>query len=1028
MRFPLITLPLTCFVLFVLAAVGQSPDGNINGLVLDPTNRVIAGAEIIAVNDLTNVQFTTKTNDEGVYVIPNLPPGSYRLQVSKVGFKTIIKPDIVLNVQDALSINFTLPIGALLETVTVQGGGPLVNTVGASVSTVIDQNFVAALPLNGRSFNTLLQLTPGVVLPPAVDSSSGQFSVAGQRTDANNFTVDGVSANFGVPPVTTISEAGTGGAQAFSVLGGTSSLVSVEALQEFRVETSSFAPQFGRSPGGQVILVTRSGTHNFHGGIYEYFRNDVLDANDWFANNTGQPRAPERHNDFGGFLGGPLWRNRTFFFLSYEGARLRVPQTRSIEVPSVYARTLAPPALAPYLAAYPQPNGPSATATAYTAPFTGGYSGMALLDAGSIRVDHKINQRFSIFGRFNDAPSSSAGRSQGLSFLDQFTVNTKTVTAGVDMSLSNRVVNALRANYSTQFSSNIRSFDSFGGAVPLDPALLLGSLPSANVVVAFFTYDLQVLQAGPRGRNRTQQINVVDDLSVNSALHQFRFGGDYRGIFLRVNSSQYNAVFSARSLQDFLATGVANLSISTLAGGRLLAQAVSAYAQDTWKITPRLTLTYGLRWELSPAPSPLGTTALASWTHVNDPAGLRPAPAGRPIWNTTFSNFAPRVGVAYSLDEKGDFVLRAGAGIFYDLGVGSSASAFSSFPNLASQYFSGVPLPVTDLTSYLPAISLQPPYTGTIYGFAPDLKLPRSYQWNAAVEKSFGNVQSVSATFVGQAGRRLLRQDALFQPNQNFTGEFLLTQNSAWSNYDALQLQYRRRLASGLQTTLNYSWSHSLDNASNDVVAGLSGTVISAANDYSSSSFDARHSLSGAITYAVPGQSRYRMLAPLTNGWSIDAVIVARSGFPFNAQIYSESPDPGSYAVIRPDRISEQSFWTRNAQAPGGKILNVNAFSIPNTVRQGTEGRNDIPGFGLTQLDLSLGHKFSIGKRLNLQFRADAFNVFNHPNFINPQALPEFGAFYMQSQSMLNQQLGGLNPLFQEGGPRSLQLSLKLTF
>ena len=354
MRFPLITLPLTCFVLFVLAAVGQSPDGNINGLVLDPTNRVIAGAEIIAVNDLTNVQFTTKTNDEGVYVIPNLPPGSYRLQVSKVGFKTIIKPDIVLNVQDALSINFTLPIGALLETVTVQGGGPLVNTVGASVSTVIDQNFVAALPLNGRSFNTLLQLTPGVVLPPAVDSSSGQFSVAGQRTDANNFTVDGVSANFGVPPVTTISEAGTGGAQAFSVLGGTSSLVSVEALQEFRVETSSFAPQFGRSPGGQVILVTRSGTHNFHGGIYEYFRNDVLDANDWFANNTGQPRAPERHNDFGGFLGGPLWRNRTFFFLSYEGARLRVPQTRSIEVPSVYARTLAPPALAPYLAAYPR--------------------------------------------------------------------------------------------------------------------------------------------------------------------------------------------------------------------------------------------------------------------------------------------------------------------------------------------------------------------------------------------------------------------------------------------------------------------------------------------------------------------------------------------------------------------------------------------------------------------------------------------------------------------------------------------------
>jgi Carboxypeptidase regulatory-like domain/TonB dependent receptor-like, beta-barrel len=691
MRFPRITTLFVSLVLLTLPALGQSPNGNINGLILDPTNRVIAGAEIVAVNDVTGVQFTTKTNDEGVYVLANMPPGPYRIQVSKLGFKTIIKPDIVLNVQDALSINFTLPVGALLETVTVTGGAPLVNSESASVSTVIDRNFVESLPLNGRSFNILLQLTPGVVIPPAADSSSGQFSVAGQRTDANNFTVDGVSANFGVPPVTTISEAGTGGAQAFSVLGGTSSLVSVEALQEFRVETSSFAPEFGRSPGGQVILVTRSGTNNFHGGIYEYFRNDVLDANDWFANNIGQPRAPERHNDFGGFLGGPLWKNRTFFFASYEGARLRVPQTSSIEVPSAYARTLAAPALVPLLAAYPQPNGQPASPSAYTAPFTGAYSQMATLDAGSIRVDHKINQRFSIFGRFNDAPSDSVGRSQGLSFLDMFAVNTKTVTVGVDMSLTNQIINALRANYSTQFSSNIRSFDSFGGAVPLNPALLLGSLPSANVVEAFFTNDLQVLQGGPKGRNRTQQINVVDDLSVNSARHQFKFGGDYRAIFLKVNSSQYNVVFSSDSVQDFLSTGAANLSISTLAGGRLLAQALSVYAQDTWKIRPRLTLTYGLRWELSPAPSPLGKTALASWNDVNDPAALAPAPAGTRVWNTTFSNLAPRLGVAYSLGGKGDFVLRAGAGIFYDLGVGSSASAFSSFPNSASQFSSGVP-------------------------------------------------------------------------------------------------------------------------------------------------------------------------------------------------------------------------------------------------------------------------------------------------------------------------------------------------
>lgn len=1027
MRFPRII-----FFLVSLGLVGstlaQSPNASLNGLVVDPSNQLIIGAEVMAVNDVTGVQYTTKTNEEGVYAFPDLPPGPYRIQISKPGFKTIIKPDIVLNVKDALSMNFTLPVGASLEVLTVWGSAPLINTSGASVSTVIDQNFVSALPLNGRSFNTLLQLTPGVVLPPAVNSSSGQFSIAGQRTDANNFTVDGVSANFGVPPATTISEAGTGGSQAFSVLGGTSSLVSVEALQEFRVETSSFAPEFGRSPGGQVLMLTRSGTNDFHGGIYEYFRNDVLDANDWFADNVGQPRAPERHNDFGGFAGGPLWKNRTFFFASYEGARLRIPQTDSIEVPSNYARTTASATLAPFLAAYPQPNEVPVSPTAFTAPFTGGYSQMATLNAGSIRLDHKLNQKFSIFARFNDAPSDSSGRTQGLSFLDQFTVNTKTLTGGLDMMISNRVVNALRVNYSMQSSSNVRTFDSFGGAIPLNPALLIGSLSSSDVVAAFFTDDLQVLQAGPKGRNRTRQMNFVDDLSLNSSRHQLKFGGDYRGIFLRVDSSRYNATFSASSLQDFLSTGAANLSISTLAGGSLLAQSFSAYAQDTWKATKRLTMTYGLRWELSPAPSALSRTTLASWNDVNNPAMLAPAGPGTPLWKTKFNSLAPRVGLAYSIGEKGDFVLRAGAGIFYDLGVGSAATAFSSYPNSASQYFLNVPLPVADLTPYLPAISPEPPYTGTVYAFDPNLDLPRSYQWNLALEKSFGGVQTLSATYLGQAGRQLLRQDALYQPNPNFTGEFLLTENSAWSNYDAVQLQYRRRMASGLQAMVSYSWAHSLDNASNDVVAGLSGTVISAASDYSSSDFDVRQSLSGAVTYVIPSQARYKFLSALTNNWSIDTVLVARTGFPFNAQIYSESPDPGGYAVIRPDLVPGQPFWIQSTSAPGGKILNMNAFSIPGTLRQGDEPRNDIPGFGLTQIDVSLARKFSIGERLTLQFKTDAFNVFNHPNFMNPQALPEFGEFYLQSQSMLNQELGGLNPLFQEGGPRSLQLSLKLTF
>src|ERR1700730_3894992 len=336
MRFARVVL--VCAALFVLSVVAQSPIGAITGQVLDPSGSAIADAGIVVVNDVTGPQFTSKTNDEGIYVLPNLPPGSYRVQVSKVGFKTIIKPDITLNVQDALAINFTLPLGAVSEIVTIQGGAPLVNTESAAVGTVIDRQFVDSLPLNGRSFNTLLQLTPGVVIAPSNSISPGQFSISGQRTSANDFTVDGVSANFGIAPTTVIGASGTGSAQAFSAIGGTSSLVSADDLQEFRVETSSFAPEFGHTPGGHVLLTTRSGTNDWHGSVFEYFRNDVLDANDWFSNNAGQNRAPERHNDFGGSLGGPIHKDTTFIFLSYEGAHLRLQETFIGTVPSESAR------------------------------------------------------------------------------------------------------------------------------------------------------------------------------------------------------------------------------------------------------------------------------------------------------------------------------------------------------------------------------------------------------------------------------------------------------------------------------------------------------------------------------------------------------------------------------------------------------------------------------------------------------------------------------------------------------------------
>jgi hypothetical protein len=1014
-------------LMLALPLLAQSPNGVINGLVVDPSNRVIIGADVVAVNDVTRVQYITKTNAEGIYVLPNLPPGPYRLQISKVGFKTLIKPDITVNVQDALAINFTLPVGAASEVVTVEGGAPLVNTQTAAVSTVIGRDFVETLPLNGRSFNTLLQLTPGVVIAPLAPGQSGQFSIAGQRTDANNFTIDGVSANFGVLAAQPPGESGTGGAQAFSALGGTSSLISVDALQEFRIETSSFAPEFGRTPGGQVILTTRSGTNDFHGGGFDYFRNTVMDANDWFAIAAGKPRAPEHHNDFGAFVGGPITRDKTFFFFSYEGARLDQPQTMPVQVPSGYARSTASSVLAPYLNAYPLPDDKTITPGVFTSPFTGTFGNPSSLDATSIRIDHTFSDRWSLFGRYNYAPSQTVQRQNSLSDLGSTVVNTQTLTIGLNTTLSDRASNTVRGNYSAQSSGLSYTLDSFGGAVPLPADLLLGSLSDSVNEGLFQTFDLPPLIVGFTFDNQTKQANFVDDLSAIFGSHLLKFGGDYRAIFLTTENSHHMATYLADSVQDLLATQLMTLNTSTQLPAQFLAQALSLYAQDTWKVAPRLTLTYGLRWELSPAPSPRGNTTLAAFENVNTPAAIALAPSGTPLWSTSYRNFAPRLGVAYGLTPKGDFVLRVGGGIFYDLGVGSAANLGLFFPNSATGSFTGVSVPVADLTPYLPNISTQSPYPTGVQGTSPNLKLPRSYQWNVALEKSFGSRQALTATYVGQAGRDLLREESLFQPNANFAGIFDLTLNTARSNYDALQLQYRGRPSNRAQVLVNYTWSHSRDNAANDVVAGISNTVISAASDYSSSNWDVRSSLSGALTFDVPAAAKSGPLALLTKNWSLQSVIVARSGFPFNAVTFDYPPLSGLF-YTRPDLVPGQPFWVSNAAAAGGKSLNPDAFVNPSTVRQGTEGRNDIPGFGLTQIDLSIARKVNITGRFNLQFRADAFNLLNHPNFSNPVGIVGFGPFYLQSQFMLNQGLGGLNPLFQEGGPRSLQLSLKMTF
>src|SRR5271156_2406161 len=287
----------------------QSTNASIMGRVTDPSEALIVGAKIAAISMDTSFRYEAVTNGSGEYYITNPPPGNYRIEIEKTGFKKLVKPDVTLHVQDAIELNFELTLGSMSETITVEAGAPLVNTESGTVSTVIDHTFVDNLPLNGRSFQTLIMLTPGVVVTQTAFDNQGQFSVNGQRADANYFTVDGVSASFGATGYGTLAQIAGGALPALSVSGGTNSLVSVDAMQEFRIQTSTYAPEFGRTPGGQISIATRSGTNSFHGSVFDYFRNNVLDASNWFNGYTNSPplaKAEERQNDFGGTFSGPV--------------------------------------------------------------------------------------------------------------------------------------------------------------------------------------------------------------------------------------------------------------------------------------------------------------------------------------------------------------------------------------------------------------------------------------------------------------------------------------------------------------------------------------------------------------------------------------------------------------------------------------------------------------------------------------------------------------------------------------------------
>jgi hypothetical protein len=1044
--------------------MGQTETATISGLVTDEGGGTVPNCEVQLQSLERGTVTTVRTNDAGIYVFASVQPGQYNLTLRRSGFKQLDLLSMIVNVQDHIQQNFRLQVGSVSESVTVTAESYAMNTTDASVSTVVDRNFAENLPMNGRSFQTLIQLTPGVVVTPSNLNDAGQFSVNGQRADSNYWMVDGVSANFGIginlqgSPSNGLS----GSLGSSSAMGGTNSLVSVDALQEFRIQTSTFAPEFGRTPGGQISIVTRSGTSPFHGTAFEYLRNDALDANNWFngyTNNPPLPKAMERQNDFGGAFSGPVFKDRTFFFFSYEGLRLRLPQTALTTVPDRSARQNAISAMQPYLNAFPLPNGSEDPVNAGAAQFNASYSNPATLDATSLRIDQKFGDRLTLFGRYNFSPSNIVARGSyaALSVLSTSNSNTQTATIGATWTPSPMIANDVRFNYSQAAASNSSKLDNFGGAVPL------ASLPfpspfeqggNLNLIIFSLQYPHFNIVAGNQGRNEMRQFNIVDGLSLHRGSHALKLGIDFRRLSPFIAKVPYiqepffsdiPSAQSGNSLGAVLGTNIPST---------FLLRNLGMYAQDTWRATRRLTLTYGVRWDIDFVPQSINGPNFAAVTGFNldNPSGLALAPVGTAPYSTGYGNFAPRIGAAYQLSNSQQWqtVLRGGFGIFYDLASSEAgnceSNGFYPFGTVVSS--PGGTYPLAPSMALPP--SPPPPGSLNICAFDPNLKSPYTLEWNVALEQALGTHQTVSASYVGAAGKRLLQTEGVNTPNANLLYAELIS-NAGTSDYHALQVQFQRRLSRGLQVLASYTWSHSIDTGSAGST-GLSSNLVAPGGNQNinrgPSSFDIRNAFSSGITYDVPVPSANTFVKVILGGWSTQNIIQAFSAPPVDISDSSLAQLNGSGQVIdvRPDLVPGQPLYLYGRQYPGGKAFNSNAFTNPPIdpstgfpLRQGNAPRNFLRGFGATQWDFAVHREFPIHESFRLQFRAEVFNVLNHPNFGQPSGAWGGGGFGISTQT-LNQFLNGgstgvnnlgsgaFNPLYQIGGPRSIQLALKLMF